>query len=143
MKTFLLSLQPKLLLLALGIFVFASTTNMACSPKFDQTAVDNVTNLRTLLTDLMGHATHSFASHSAEIKKVTDALDKAVAHANATKGNKAIADSWNTLKDDLVTPFLARWKEKGSLDKDFVKEATTQVTKSLDAIKKAEMGKKK
>ena len=143
MKTLLLSLKPQLLVIALGLFVFASVTNMACAPRFDQTALDNVTNLSTLLPGLMAKATSTFDSQSADIKKTNDALDKAVAHANATKRNKSIATSWNTLKNDLVAPFLARWKEKGKLDGPFIKEATAQVVKALDAIKNAEKGKKK
>ena len=143
MKTFFSSLKPQLLFVALSLFTFASVTNMACAPKFDQTAVDNVSNLSTLLPDMMSKATGTFDSNSAVIQKASDALDKAVAHANATKGNKAIATSWNTLKNDLVAPFLARWKEKGKLEGPFIKEATAQVVKSLDAIKNAEKGKKK
>jgi len=143
MKTLLASLKPQILLLAFGIFAFASMTNMACAPRFDQMGMENVTNLSTLLPSMMSKATSDYASNSDIIKKASDALDKAVSHANSVKGNKSIATSWNTLKNDLVAPFLARWKEKGKLDGTFVKEATSQVAKSLDAIKKAEMGKKK
>ena len=39
--------------------------------------------------------------------------------------------------------FFDNWKQKGKLDKDFVAEATKQVSKSLEAIKKAESAKKK
>lgn len=143
MKAFLSSLKPQIFFIALGIFLFASAANMSCAPRFDQTAVDNVTNLSTLLPSMMSKATGGFADNSDIIKKASEALDQAVAHANGTKGNKSIATSWNTLKNDLVAPFLARWKEKGKLDGTFIKEATSQVTKSLDAIKRAEMGKKK
>jgi len=141
MKTLLFSLKPQLLLLALGIFVFASTTNMACSPKFDQMGVDNVKNISTKVTGLMGKATGPY-NEPAAADLLSD-LDKAQAHAAGIKGNKSIAESWKVLKDDLVAPFLMKWKEKGKLDAPFVKEATAQVVKSLDAIKKAEMGKKK
>jgi hypothetical protein len=127
--------------LALGFLLVAAP---ACSAKFDKTGLDNVTNLGTALSELMGKAaTSKFSAQSDAVKKVSDDLEKAVQHAAGKKKNKEVAEAWKTLQGELVAPFLERWKEKGMLDKDFVKEATAQVTKSLDAIKKAEMAKKK
>ncbi|MBC7777183.1 MAG: hypothetical protein H7246_17255 [Phycisphaerae bacterium] len=139
MKTFRNSLSSLMLgLLLLG----AASTLQSCS-KFDKVGLDNATNLSTMLTDLMGKAaTSKFSANSEAIKKVSDALANAVKHAEGVKKNKEIAASWTTLQSDLVTPFLARWKDKGMLDKDVVKEATAQVTKSLDAIRKAELARK-
>lgn len=135
------TLYNKLCWLALGLLLVAAP---ACSAKFDKTGLDNVTNLSTALSDLMGKAaTSKFSAQSDAIKKVSADLDKAVQYAAGKKKNKEVAEAWKTLQNDLVTPFLDRWKEKGMLDKDFVKESTAQVTKSLDAIKKAEMAKKK
>ncbi|MDX1913089.1 MAG: hypothetical protein SFV22_16460 [Saprospiraceae bacterium] len=135
------TLYNKFCWLALGLLLVAAP---ACSAKFDKTGLDNVTNLSTALSDLMGKAaTSKFSAQSDAIKKVSADLDKAVQHAAGKKKNKEVAEAWKTMQNDLVNPFLDRWKEKGMLDKDFVKESTAQVTKSLDAIKKAEMAKKK
>lgn len=116
---------------------------MQSCTKFDKIGLDNATNLATSLTELMGKATGKYTAHTDAIQQVSTALSNAVKHAESRKKNLEIAEAWKTLQNDLVAPFLTRWKEKGSLDKDFVKEATTQVAKSLEAIKKAELARKK
>lgn len=144
MRTFLRSLKPNALLLSLGLVLFSVTTTMqSCSPQFDQIGLDNVTNLGGQLTQLMGKATEPFGKHSASVTKLLEDLGGAVTHAASQKRNKEIGQSWKILNDELAKPFFDRWKEKGILDKDYVKEAVGQVGKSLDAIKKAEMAKKK
>ena len=110
----------------------------------DDYALTSLTNLKTALGDLMGKATTSpYSKNTAAITKVQEALSKAAMQAESLKNNKDMAKAWKTLADGLVAPFLAKWKEKETLSAAFVKEATDQVTKSLDAILKAEMGKKK
>lgn len=144
MRTFLRSLKPNALLLSLGLVLFSVTTTMqSCSPQFDQIGLDNVTNLGGQLTQLMGKATEPFGKHSSAVTKLLEDLGGAVTHATSQKRNKEIGQSWKILSDELAKPFFDRWKEKGILDKDYVKEAVGQVGKSLDAIKKAEMAKKK
>lgn len=144
MRTFLLSLKPSAFLLSFGLVLFSVTSTMqSCTPQFDQVGLDNVTNLGGQLTQLMGKATEPFGKHSESVKKILDDLGSAANHAGSQKRNSEIAQSWKILANDLATPFFNRWKEKGFLDKDFVKEAVGQVGKSLDAIKKAEMAKKK
>lgn len=144
MRTFLRSLKPHALLLSLGFVLFSVTSTMqSCSAKFDQVGLDNVTNLGGQLTQLMGKATEPFGKHSESVKKILDDLGSAATHAAGQKRNDEVAKSWKILNDELATPFFNRWKEKGILDKDFVKESVGQVGKSLDAIKKSEMAKKK
>lgn len=126
-----------------GFLLLSTAATMQSCNKFDKVGLDNATNLMASLSDLMGKATGKYASNSDAIKKVSDALSAAVQHAQARKNNKEIAASWKALQDELVNPFLARWKEKGMLDKDVVKEASAQVTSSLEAIKKAELSRKK
>jgi len=137
-------MKPNVFLLALGFVLFSTTTTMqSCSPQFDQMGLDNVTNLGNKLTDLMAKAIEPFGNHSSAVSKLLEDLGKAADHAAGQKSNKEIANSWKTLKDELAAPFFNRWKEKGKLDKDVVKESVGQVGKSLDAIKKAELSKKK
>ena len=144
MRTFLRSMKPNALLLTFGLVLFSVTTTMqSCSAKFDQVGLDNVTNLGGQLTQLMGKATEPFGKHSEAVTKLLGDLGGAVTHAAGQKKNDEIAKSWKILTDELAVPFFDRWKEKGILDKDYVKEAAGQVGKSLDAIKKAEMAKKK
>lgn len=143
MKTILPFFRSTPLLLALGLLVFSTTPLLqSCAAAPDPVGLQNATNLSTRLTTLMGKATEAFSKHSDDIKKVSADLLKAEEHAAAQKKNAEIASSWKILRTEQVEPFLLRWKE-GKLDKDFVKEATAQVQKSLDAIKKAEQGKGK
>jgi hypothetical protein len=144
MRTFLRSMKPNALLLSFGLILFSVTTTMqSCSAKFDQTGLDNVTNLGGQLTQLMGKATEPYGKHSEAVTKLLADLGDAATHAAGQKKNDEVAKSWKILNDELATPFFNRWKEKGLLDKDYEKEAAGQVGKSLDAIKKAEMAKKK
>jgi hypothetical protein len=143
MRTFFRSLKPNAFLISFGLVLFATTTTMqSCSPSFDQAGLDNITNTGGQLTQLMAKATEPFGKHADSVTDVLDRLTKAGAHSAGQKRNSEIAKSWKILTDELATPFFNRWKEKGILDKDYVKEAVGQVGKSLDAIKKAEMAKK-
>ncbi len=132
------------LLLALGFLLFSTTPLLqSCSSSYDAMGMQNVTNLSTKLTTLMGKASGTnYDTNKSEITAVTADLKKAEDHCAMQKRNKEIANSWQILRTEQVEPFLTRWKE-GKLDKDFVKEATAQVQKSLDAIKKAEQAKSK
>jgi hypothetical protein len=129
--------------LFLGLLLVGATASLQSCTKFDKIGLDNATNLGTSLSELMGKATGKYTAHTDVIQQVSTTLSNAVKHAESRKKNLEIAEAWKTLQNDLVAPFLARWKEKGSLDKDFVKEATAQVNKSLEAIKKAELARKK
>jgi len=132
------------LFLALGFLLFATTPLLqSCSSSYDAVGMQNVANLSTKLTTLMGKAsTSTYDTNKSEITEVAADLKKAEEHGAMQKRNQEIANSWQILRTEQVEPFLTRWKE-GKLDKDFVKEATAQVQKSLDAIKKAEQAKRK
>lgn len=144
MKTLLSSLKINTLVLSLGLlFVGSMVTVSSCVASFDAMSMENVTSISKKLPDLMGKATESYSKHEADATSLLSDIGKAATHAASLKKNKEVAESWKILQNDLVAPFFARWKEKGKLDKDFIKEAAMQVSKSLDAIKKAESAKKK
>ncbi len=144
MQTIFASFRPSAWMLALGFLLFSTTTTLqSCAPVYDALGVQNLTDLSKILPDLMGKAVKPFSENKDAVTQVMTKLNDTYTHAAAIKGNKEIAQSWKILKDEIATPFFDRWKEKGKLDKDFVAEATKQVTKSLEAIKKAEMSKKK
>jgi hypothetical protein len=145
MKAFFGSLKPNAFLFALGLILFsASTLTMqSCAAKPDPTGLGNATNLGTKLTDMMGKATEPFGKHSKAVASLLEELNKAAEHSCGQKKNKEICESWKTLTNDQAKPFFDRWKEKGVLDKDYVKEAVGIMGKSLDAIKQAELAKNK
>ncbi|MCB0528108.1 MAG: hypothetical protein KDC61_11445 [Saprospiraceae bacterium] len=144
MKTFFCSFKPGLLMLCFGfVLVSAMTTFQACSPAFDQAGLDNVTNLGSKLTDLMAKATEPYGKHEVAVNALRTELGLAAEHAASQKRNKEIAEAWMALKNELATPFFDRWKEKGLLNIEVIKESVGQVGKSIDAIKKAELAKRK
>ncbi len=144
MKTIVCLFKPTTLFLTLGFVLFTTMTTMqSCSASFDQMGLDNITNIGGKLTDLMAKATEPYGKHEASVSKIMNELTQAADHAAGQKRNKEIANQWSTLKNELAMPFFDRWKSKGVLDKDVVKESVGQVGKSLDAIKKAELAKKK
>ncbi len=144
MKTLFFSFRPGTLFLTLGLLFFSvSTTMQSCAATFDQVGLDNITNLGGRLTDLMAKAKEPYGKHADAVGKLMTELGQAADHAATQKKNMEIANSWNILKNDLAMPFFDRWKEKGVLGNDYIKEAVGQVGKSIDAIKKAELAKKK
>lgn len=128
------------LMFSLGLFLLSTP---ACSPKIDPAGLTNITNIGTALPELMNKATGAFSSNSSAVTSLLSDINKAYEHAKSVKGNKEITESWRLLKEDLVTPFFDKWKKDGKLDKDFVKEAVAQVTKSITAITNAEKAKRK
>lgn len=144
MKSLFLSLKTSTLSLLVALSIGASlTTIQSCMAPYDAIGMENATSVSTKLPAVMEKATESYSKNEADVKAVTNDLDKAATHAASMKKNKEVAESWRILQNDLVAPFFARWKEKGKLDKNFIKEATAQVNKSLAAIKKSETAKKK
>jgi hypothetical protein len=144
MKNLLPTLPFRPILLVLGLLLASTATTLqSCSPRFDAIGSQYVNTLASALPDLMGKATGSFADHKADVEKLLADVAQAATHAAAIKRNREVAESWKLLQNDLVAPFFNSWKDKGKLDKDFVKEASAQVKKSLAAIKRAEDGKRK
>ena len=113
----------------------------SCS-SFNSSSVQNTANLGVSLSELMNKATSKYTSNSSAIKKVTDALNSTVKRAESIKNNKYVADSWKALQNNVVNPFLAKWKANGTLDRSTINAATAQVAASIANIAKAEVSKK-
>lgn len=111
--------------------------------RFDQVALDNATGLGNTLPALMQKATGAYSQSETEVTAILKTLDDAHSRAAATKKNGDVAEQWRILRDDMVKPFFARWKEKNKLDKDFIKPAATQVKDALASIERAEKVKPK
>ena len=109
----------------------------SCS-SFNSSSVQNTANLGVSLSELMNKATSKYTSNSSAIKKVTDALNSTVKRAESIKNNKYVADSWKALQNNVVNPFLAKWKANGTLDRSTINAATAQVAASIANIAKAE-----
>jgi hypothetical protein len=130
-------------LLTFALLIGASATFQSCSAKYDMTSVSNLSNLATKLPALMGKATGKYSDNESSITSVLADITKAYDHSAGLKKNKEIANQWLILKNELAQPFFDRWKDKGKLDNDFIKEAVKQVKGGFDAIEKAEKAKKK
>lgn len=128
------------LFFALGLML---TVQTGCSPKFDQFAYENVKKLGTELPKLMNLASKPYTQQQEQVALVKKMLMEAESYTTTSKRNKDLTEAYRILSRDLVEPYLARWQEKGTLDKDFIKQAVMQVTSSLDAIERAEKSKRK
>lgn len=111
--------------------------------RFDQVAVDNASMLGSKLPALMEKATKPYKDNEAEAQSLVAKVSDAYNHAAAAAKNKDVAEQWRLLRDDLVQPFINRWKEKSKLDKDFITPAVKQVNDALAAIERAEKSKPK
>ena len=101
------TLRSSLNSLMFGFLLLGAANTMQSCTKFDKLGLDNATNLSASLTELMSKAaTSKFSANSDGIKKVTDALNNAVKHAEGKKKNQAIAESWKTLQNGV---FAASW----------------------------------
>lgn len=130
--------------LIFGLFLLGSGLFLqSCSPKYDMVAVENVTKLSASLPPLMEKAVGKYSDHEEAVQTALSDVNKAYERSFGTKKNGEIAEQWRIFRDDIAKPFFDKWKEKGKLDKDFIKEAAKQVKASLDAIEKAERAKKK
>lgn len=144
MNTVPLLLKPKQLLPMLfwGLLL-ASGLSSCVGARFDQVALDNASGLSTQLPALMDKATSTYATHETEAQSLLTKVTEAYNHALSTKKNKDVAEQWRILRDDLVQPFMTRWKDKGKLDKDFINIAGKQVKDALASIARAEKAKPK
>jgi hypothetical protein len=129
-------------LLLLG-FVASLSLPACVGVRFDGVALSNVTSIRNdLPTVLSTAATKPYKDAEKDVTKVLDKIEKGYSHAQATKKNQDVAEQWRLLRDEMVQPFVTRWKEKGKLDKDFVGPAVKQVQDALAAIERTERAKR-
>lgn len=116
----------------------------ACSPCYQMTSVEKTEKINTNLPALMQKASNTtYESVEAQWVLLKNDIDSAIDAAKAVKRNKDVAEMWRIFRDEQVNVFAERWKEKGKLDKDFVKEYTNSVKKSLASILRAEKEKRK
>lgn len=129
----------------LGLFLcFVSIQNMGCvSARYSPAAVETVRKISTALPALMEKATAPYDNHKADVDALIAELDKAQSDAAAIKRNKEVAEQWRLLRDDVVKPYVNRWKEKGALSAALVKPAVESAKKSLASILRAEEGKRR
>ncbi len=113
------------------------------SARIDTVAIENAKNLAKNVPALMLKATKAYSENEPEVKAIVASLTAAYDRAAATPKNKEVTEQYRLLRDKMVQPFLDRWKEKGKLDKDFVKEATDQVKSAIASIIRAEESKPK
>ncbi len=119
------------------------TVHTGCSPKFDQFAYENVRKLQTELPKVMNLATKPYLQHEEHVAFAKKMLIDAESYTTTAKRNKDLTEAYRILSRDLVEPFFSRWKEKETLDREFIHQAVKQVTNSLDAIERAEKSKRK
>lgn len=131
------------LLLGITLAGFGAGLSSCASAQFSQAALDNSVSLGKDLPALMNKATKAYSENETEANALLAKVNDAYTLASSFKKNKDISEQWRILRDDLVQPFLTRWKEKGKLDKDFVKPAAEQVKSALAAIERAERAKPK
>ncbi|MCC6460346.1 MAG: hypothetical protein IT260_07730 [Saprospiraceae bacterium] len=131
------------LLLSITLAGFGAGLSSCASAQFSQTALDNSVSLGKDLPVLMNKATKAYSDNETEANALLAKVNDAYTLAASFKKNKDVAEQWRILRDDLVQPFLTRWKEKGKLDKDFIRPAAEQVKSALGAIERAEKAKPK
>jgi predicted RNase H-like nuclease len=130
-------------LLVFALLLSTPLTFQSCSARYDLTSVSNVSNIAAKLPALMGKATGKYSDNESSVTSLMSDLTKAYEHSAGLKKNKEIANQWLIMKNELAQPFFDRWKDKGKLDNDFIKEAVKQVKGGMDAIEKAEKAKQK
>ncbi len=125
-------------------FLAASATFFnSCAPTFDAAASTKITDLQKLLPSVISHASHDFAGHESDVKKAMAAVDSALDYAKNRKRNKAVAEMYGVLKNDLLQKFFDRWKSEKKLGDTYIKEFSKQLSENLARIANAENAKKK
>lgn len=112
--------------------------------RYDRVAWDNVNGIIHEVPTLLDHAAQDpYSKHETAVNKALEKINTGYTHAAATKKNQDVAEQWRVLRDEMVVPFVNRWKEKGGkLDKDFVTPATKQIKDALLAIERTESAKR-
>jgi hypothetical protein len=127
---------------------FAICSLVACNTiaPFDQAAYDKGTGAKAEALALMGKATGSYTSHLAEIEKVNLTIDKAYEYDKGRSKNAITIQQWEILRDPdkhLFGGFIRRWREKGSLNSEYINEKKKDIADAFDQITGLEIGKRK
>lgn len=129
-----------------ALILAAALTGCATISTFDQTAYDKTTGAKAEALMLMGKATDSYSSHTAEIQSVNLSIDKAYEYDRGRPLNQETVKMWEILRDPdrhLYGGFIRRWREKGALRPAYRDEKKKDIAEAFDQISGLEIGKRK
>ena len=135
----------KLFRISIPIIIFVFTSCTPLISQFDATAYRDATSLKVDSLLVMSEATTSYKLHKKEVAKLEIKLAKANEYVKGIPHNKISTQMWAKMLDPnkfLLGGFLERWKEKGSLSAEFVKDEKKQVSEGFDKIICLEANKK-
>lgn len=125
--------------------VFALAACSLISP-YDQTAYEKATAAKAEALALMDRATSSYSAQRREIEAVSLDLDKAYEYDRGRPRNAETIEQWEILRDPdghLFGGFIRRWREKGSLNADYITEKKRDIAEAFDQIIGLERGKRR
>ena len=125
-----------------GLVAFCLTVFLllSCAPligPYSPTAYENATSLKAETLALMDKATQPYSEHEEEIERLKVEIDKAYEYVNGIQSNSISARQWEILKNpdgDLLGKFFLRWKERGTLSEDFIREFKRNIADAFDLI---------
>jgi hypothetical protein len=141
-----MQIQRSLSLVAVVLSVLLFTGSCKTISVFDQQAYAQAISLKVDALAIMDKATETYASQQAGIDAVNTQIEKAYEYEKHRQKSVITVKMWELLKSpdrNLFGGFLKRWKDKSTLNADFVSEAKTQVAQAFDMIVELESEKVK
>lgn len=124
------------------LLLLAACSNL--SAFYSQHAYQQAVTLKVESLRLMEHATKPYKKYAKQVSLLQKKLQIAYQYALGRPNNETTARMWKILispDHNLLGGFLARWKEKGTLSKVFIKENKKIIAEAFNDIIELESGK--
>ena len=108
---------------------------------FDQYAYAQATALKVDALNMMDKATETYASQQAAIEAVNTQIEKVYEYEKHRQQNTITIKMWELLKNpdkNLYGGFIKRWKDRSTLNAEFIREAKIQIAQAFDMIAELE-----
>ena len=111
---------------------------------FSPNAYEQATSLKVEALTLMEKANQPYPDQKVSVEAVQMSVEKAYEYAKWRPKNQDSISQWEVIRDpskNSLGGFLNRWKQKTTLDSEFIQEAKSLVSDGFDTVIHLESGK--
>ena len=143
-KVYCIRQYPKSIL---SVVLMAIFLHYGCVPSvslFSETAYQQAIELKVQSIKTMDLATNPFENHKDNVEALQFDLQKAYEFAKGRPNNEHTTRQWSIIIDpeeNMISGFLARWEQAGTLSKSFIFEAKETISEGFDTVIGLESGK--
>jgi len=108
----------------------------SCASLYDHYTYTETIATKVQTLSLMEQSDEAYTTHKTAVIALKNQLQKMLMYEEGKAKNDITAQMWKVLNNEekLIGSYLSLWKEKGTLSRVFIKEATPQIEEAFDIL---------